>query len=72
MSITVTPGQALALAQIARDAEDPLRLHQVGEDPDLLISWGGAAEPRLLLRAHGATEPIADRSRHDPGRARPD
>lgn len=71
MSINLTPEQALALARIAGDAGDPLRLHQIGEDPDVLITWGAAAGPRLLLRADGTTEPIAGRAPSDAGHARP-
>ncbi|MBS1885978.1 MAG: hypothetical protein JSU06_02210 [Actinobacteria bacterium] len=58
MSITLTPAQAVALGPIADEARNPLRLHQIGEDPDVLITWGETGEPRLLLRADGAAEPI--------------
>lgn len=67
MSIILTPAQAVALARIAGDAEGPLRLHQVGEDPDLLVAWDAAAEPRLLVRADGTSEPIAGRTGRRPG-----
>jgi len=71
VSIILTPAQAAALALIADDVRETLQLHQVGEDPDVLIGWGGAAGPRMLLRADGAMEPIADRERPADGRARP-
>lgn len=62
MSIILTPAQALALGRIAEGGQASLQLHQVGDDPDLLITWGGATEPALLLRADGTTEPIAGRA----------
>lgn len=70
MSIILTPAQAVALAGIVGDAQDSLQLHQVGEDPDVLITWGGVARPRLLVRPDGTTEPIARRYRPDAERAR--
>lgn len=69
MSI-INPAQAVALSGIVGDAQGPLRLHQVGEDPDILITWGGVARPRLPMRPHGTTEPVADRHSPDAGRAR--
>lgn len=63
MSIILTPAQAAALARIADDVQETLQLHQVGEDPDVLIGWSGAAGPRMLLRADGAMEQIAERER---------
>lgn len=71
MSIILTPAQAAALARIADDVQETLQLHQVGEDPDVLIGWSGAARPRMLLRADGAVEPIAERERRADGQARP-
>jgi hypothetical protein len=72
VSIILTPAQAVALAGIVGDAQGPLQLHQVGEDPDILITWGGVARPRLLMRPDGTTEPVADRHGSDAGRARPE
>jgi hypothetical protein len=72
VSIILTPAQAVALAGIVGDAQGPLQLHQVGEDPDILITWGEAARPRLPMRPDGTTDPIADSSRPDAGRARPE
>lgn len=69
MSTILTPAQATALARIADDAKATLQLHQVGEDPDVLVSWGGVARPRILLRADGVMEPIADRARRADGQA---
>lgn len=71
--IILTPAQAVALAQVAGDARGPLHLHQVVEDPDVLITWGGAKEPRVLLRPDGAIEPIAVRgARRAAERAHPE
>jgi hypothetical protein len=64
MPITLTPAQAAALARIAGDDQVSLRLHQIGEDPDVLVTWCGATEPRLLLRPDGGTDPLPDHARH--------
>jgi len=71
VSIILTPTQAAALGQIAGDARGVLQLHQVGEDPDVLITWAGATEPQLLLRADGTLEAIADKASRAAERARP-
>lgn len=54
MSIVLTPAQAASLARIAAEHDSPLlQLHQVGEDPDLLVTTSGQGEPDLMVRADG-------------------
>lgn len=72
MSTILTPAQAVTLSGIVGDAQGSLQLHQVGEGPDVLITWGGGARPRLPMRMDRTTEPAADRHSTDAGRARPE
>lgn len=63
MAITLTPAQAAALARIAAEHDSQLQLHQVGEDPDVLVTTSGPGQPDLLLRPDGAVEPVKVRQR---------
>lgn len=63
MAITLTPAQAASLARIAVEYEGPLQLHQVGEDPDVLVTTSGRRQPNVLLRPDGEIEPIRERAR---------
>jgi hypothetical protein len=58
MSITVTPAQAAALAKVVAENPSPLQLHQIGEDPELFITFVGEKEPTMRIRDDGTTESL--------------
>ncbi|HKZ15342.1 MAG TPA: hypothetical protein VJL81_16010 [Solirubrobacterales bacterium] len=55
MSIILTPAQAAALAKVAGENPSSLQLHQIGEDPDLFVTFAGQKEPALRIRDDGVT-----------------
>lgn len=58
MSITMTPSQAVALAQLAREQGSVLGLHQVVGDQNLFVTTGGQGEPDMLIRDNGTVERV--------------
>ena len=58
MSIVLTPAQAAALARVAAENPLALQLHQIGEDPELFITFAGQKEPTMRIRDDGTTESL--------------
>jgi hypothetical protein len=58
MSITLTSAQAVALAGVATEQPASMQLHQIGEDPDLFVTFAGEKEPSLRITPEGATKSL--------------
>jgi hypothetical protein len=58
MSIVLTPAQAAALASVAAENPSSLQLHQIGEDPDLFVTFAGQTEPTVRIRPDGVTDSL--------------